>query len=278
MMSLDQVSKTLQVSTHKLQFYRRIGLVQPAEVDVHTGHPLYSDEQLKTIEQVVVLEELGQSPSQIRQLLDRGVTAAELRSTLLRREAEIQKRFAARDAALERATVRINQVNTDNSALAEQVRVRAVAPQMVIASRRMVPNLADMAGLFSELYARLGDLHLPPSSGAPILIYHDEDYREQDADVEAAIPIGSRPPGVGQVVITELAGEDSMACITHHGSYAAIGVVYGALMTWLELQNCRMAGPTREVFVTGVPPSRRGQELCIVEVQVPFEPKGESVG
>jgi AraC family transcriptional regulator len=42
-----------------------------------------------------------------------------------------------------------------------------------------------------------------------------------------------------------------MACAIHQGSYARLNEAYGSLMTWMEINGYRMAGPNRDVYLSG---------------------------
>lgn len=107
-------------------------------------------------------------------------------------------------------------------------------------------------------------------AGPGLAVYYDPEYRERDADVEAAVPIGEQVASGGRVVVRELPGADSMACVVHQGAYDGIGQAYTALMSWIEANGYRIAGPNREVYLRG-PESGVDQAGYVTEVQFPVE-------
>lgn len=86
MFSIGEFARLGAVSIRALRHYDEIGLLRPAEVDPVTGYRSYSAKQLRQLNRIVALKDLGLSLGQIRQLLD-GITVDELRGMLLLRRA-----------------------------------------------------------------------------------------------------------------------------------------------------------------------------------------------
>jgi len=61
---------------------------------------------------------------------------------------------------------------------------------------------------------------------------------------------------------------DEMACIIHEGSFEALGGTYGQLMSWVEANGYRMAGPVREVYLRG--PESGDPSGYVTEIQLPI--------
>src|SRR5438067_13458193 len=83
---------------------------------------------------------------------------------------------------------------------------------------------------------------------ACLSVWHDQEYKERDVDAEAAFPI---EPGMLQgndrVKIRELPGVDTAACVVHRGPYDNLNDAYSAVMSWIEANGYRVAGPDRDV-------------------------------
>lgn len=105
--------------------------------------------------------------------------------------------------------------------------------------------------------------------GPPMGIYHDPEFREQDVNVEVAIPIEGDVPGGGPVKARVLEAADA-ACLVHKGSYETIGEAYNAAMAWLEPNGYRIAGPVREVYLNG-PGDTQDPAQYVTEIQAPVE-------
>src|SRR5699024_12835640 len=67
----------------------RVGLIQPAEVDPHTGYRWYAASQVGRVQAVAALRALGFSLEAIGGLLDAGLTQDRLVRLLREREGEL---------------------------------------------------------------------------------------------------------------------------------------------------------------------------------------------
>src|SRR5690349_25120650 len=81
-----------RVSVRMLRHYDAIGLLPPAHVDPHTGYRYYTASQLKLLNRVIALKDLGFSLQQVQALIDEKVDAGELRGMLRLRRAELEDR------------------------------------------------------------------------------------------------------------------------------------------------------------------------------------------
>ena len=77
MFSIGEFARLGAVSVRALRHYDEIGLLPPAEVDPVTGYRSYSAKQLRQLNRIVALKDLGLTLGQIRKLLD-GITVDEL--------------------------------------------------------------------------------------------------------------------------------------------------------------------------------------------------------
>lgn len=77
--SIGEVAKMLKVSTRTLRFYDEKGLIKPAYIE-ENGYRFYEKEQIRQIELILFLKELGFSLKQIKMLIQdkRGSQSLEL--------------------------------------------------------------------------------------------------------------------------------------------------------------------------------------------------------
>ena len=68
MMTVHEVSRRTGVSIRTLQYYDRIGLLQPAQ-HTEAGYRLYGETQLETLQQILLFRELEFPLREIRQIL-----------------------------------------------------------------------------------------------------------------------------------------------------------------------------------------------------------------
>jgi predicted transcriptional regulator YdeE len=150
---------------------------------------------------------------------------------------------------------------------------KAVPPQRVVGVRDLIPGYHDVGRLFEELRAFLRVQRVVLDDTCPgIAIYYDAEYRDRGIDVEAAVPIPRSLSGTSRVVVHELPGIETVACVAHRGGYDGLPEAYNALMTWTEANGYQIVGPNRNVYLQGPDPSLDPASY-VTEVQFPVERK-----
>jgi effector-binding domain-containing protein len=266
---IGEFSKLSQVTVKTLRYYDRIGLLKAAEVDRFTGYRYYSAHQLPRLNRILALKGLGLSLDQIARLLEGELPPDQIRGMLRLKQVEIQEQLEAEEARLARVEHRLSQIEQEETMPSHEVALKQIPSQPVVSVRDTVPTLTDLGQLFGEVFAYLGQHRVNPI-GPPIGIYHDEEFRERDADVEVAVPVAGTVPEGDRVKAYKLPAVDEMACLVHEGGYESIGGAYGYLMGWIESNGYRMVGPPREIYVRG-PESGDDVSTYVTEIQVPVE-------
>lgn len=271
MLKIGDFSRLSQVTIKALRFYDEMGLLKPAQVDEVTGYRYYAAGQLPQLNRILALKDLGFTLEQIRPLMVGGVTAQQLRQMLDDKRSEVARRIEAERALLARVEARLSQIEQENTMLEANVVVKKLDPVRVASVRDTIPAYSDVGRLLGEVFGALGQQRQHPI-GPPLSIWHDPEYKEQDIDAEAAIPVGPSAQASGRVQTKELAPLDSAACYVHKGSYRTLNAAYAALMRWIEANGYRMAGPVREVYIyCGDGPVGQDDESYVTELQAPVE-------
>ncbi|MGE5405953.1 MAG: GyrI-like domain-containing protein [Candidatus Saccharibacteria bacterium] len=137
-------------------------------------------------------------------------------------------------------------------------------PAMPVRSRRVMMTdfpmglPALMGGIFSEIQAA-GKM----PAGAPILLYHDENYDPKNVDVECAWPVDDPALATGTLPAVR-----AMRYV-HVGPYTTLEPVYNALMGWVTENGYKTLCPMREVYPND--PSVTPPEELITEIIFPVE-------
>ncbi|NPV80549.1 MAG: hypothetical protein HPY52_09795 [Firmicutes bacterium] len=183
------------------------------------------------------------------------------------KQTEIQGRVEEAHAQLARVEARLRRIEKEGMFSMYEVVLKKVPAQNVASIRRVLPNYGELGALFGQL---LGPLFGRAKFAGPTMaIYHDREFKEENADVEAAIPIeGNLPPGV-PAQARELPGGE-MACAVYQGPYEGIGEAYNAVMAWLEPNGYRIAGPVRENYLRS-PGDTNDPKQYVTEIRVPVE-------
>lgn len=243
----------------------------PAQVDPFTSYRYYSANQLPRLNRILALRDLGFTLEQIKRALDDQLTPEEMRGMLRLKQAEIEKQVEEEQARLNRVAARLKQIEQEGKVMPEQeVILKAVEAQHVLAIREVIPTPDYVGTLLGESFMALGPRGIMPAA-PPIAIFHDEEFKPADLDVEIALPVA---PGVKdavpldggrQLVAKTLPAIDTAASIIHKGSYDNLTDTYNAIARWIEANGCRIAGPSREVYLTA-PDDPAG---ALTEIQYP---------
>ena len=269
MFKIGEFSKLSQVTVKTLRYYDEIGLLKPAKVDRFTSYRYYSADQLPRLNRVLALKHLGLSLAQVASLLDGNLPPAQIRGMLRLKQADLQQQVQEEQERLARVEWRLRQIEQEGTMSTQEVVIKKVPALPVASVRDVIPTYSDISQLYGEIFAHLGRHRISPA-GPPLSVYYDEEYRERDVDVEAAVPVaGPVPPG-DRITVRELPAVEEMACIVHLGSYDTIGEAYNWLMTWIEANSYCLCGPNREVYVQGPEPGS-DPSTYVTEVQIPVE-------
>lgn len=268
MFRIGDFSRLSQVSVKALRYYDEIGLLKPADVDRFTGYRYYTVDQLPRLNRILALKDLGFSLERIARLLDGDLPPAQIRGMLQMKRAEIEQHLEAEGARLARVEARLRQIEQEGKMPTYDVVLKQIEPLKVVAARDVIPTYSDVDKLFGTVFGHLGQ-HRAKPAGPLLAIYYDEEYRERDVDVEAAVPVAESLPGGEQVTVQELPGGE-MASLIHKGAYQTIGEAYAALMAWVEASGYNVAGPNREIYLTG-PGDADDPADYVTEVQLPVE-------
>ncbi len=283
MFRIREFSRFTRVSVKMLRHYDARGLLKPARVDPSTNYRYYSSDQLVRLNQIIALKELGFSLDEIARLLDEQLSLEQLRGMLLLRRAEIEHQLAQDHARLAQVQARLNYIDQQGRAPQYEVVLRRI-PALCVASIRAVVEETDdaVADLFREveLYAAQFGAR---SDASPLMLYHDDEYREVGADVEIAVPVQGEIPSSERVQVHDLPSLPEAACVVYTGAYDRLTDVLTTLLVWVEHNQYRVAGPLREVYLRfnadnvselNLPKAYLAHQAqaLVTEVQLPVEP------
>jgi effector-binding domain-containing protein len=272
MFKIGDFSKFSRVSVKTLRYYDEIGLLNPVKVDELSGYRYYSADQLPRLNRIVGLKNLGLSLDEISRILTDNPSTVKIIELVLAKRQETLSRLLEEKDRLKRLEEWLEKVEKEGSMPDYDVVIKKIEAQTVASVRDILPAYSDVSRLYKDLYSYLGRKRAK-FNGPPMVILHDGEYREKDADVEAAIPVAGNIQGSERVKVQELPAVDQAACVVYKGPYENIGQGYKALMTWVEANGYQIAGPDREIFLKGPGQFIRGNPAnYITEIQLPVVP------
>jgi effector-binding domain-containing protein len=100
-------------------------------------------------------------------------------------------------------------------------------------------------------------------------LYHDQEYKEEDALMEVAVPI------TGRVTVTDPEMEVrnlqpmKVVSLINKGPYETVGQAYSRLHEYMMAQGHEYAGPVMELYLSD--PQKVPPEEILTEIQAPIK-------
>ena len=269
MIRIGDFSKLSRVPVKTLRYYDEMGLLKPVDVDPFTGYRLYEYSQLADLNRILALKDLGFSLEEIGRLLEDGPSEEQMRGMLKLRETEARQKVQEEAERLERIKSRLRQIEQESSMSKYDVVIKKVEEIKTASVRDVVPTPPEQGGLWRELEGYLA-MHRVRPNGACFTLYHDDEYKERDWDLEVCEPIDADVTESRRVKVRTLPAS-TMACTVHNGPFATLGEAYNALGKWITDNGYHITGPCREVYLR---PSKNGSQTdpnTLTEIQFPVE-------
>src|SRR5512138_1812941 len=232
MIRIGDFSKLSRISAKTLRYYDEMGLLRPVEVDALTGYRLYEYSQLSVLHRILALKDLGFSLEEIGRLLDDGLTVEQMRGMLKLRETEARQRVREEMERLERIRARLRQIEQEDCMSKYDVVIKSVEEIKVASVRDVVPTPPEQRGLWEELGGYLTQHHAR-TTGMCFTLYHDDEYKEHDWDLEVCEAIAGDFVESERVKVRTLPPISTLACTIHNGPFVTIGEAYNAIGRWI---------------------------------------------
>jgi len=266
-----------RVSVRMLRHYDAIGLLPPAHVDPHTGYRYYTASQLKLLNRVIALKDLGFSLQQVQALIDEKVDAGELRGMLRLRRAELEAQVQRDAVRLALVDARLRLIESEGHMDTGDVVVKNLPPLRVAELSATATSYDDPNSItenLSPLYPRLMELMEKSNvamCAAPIAYYLPAPTGPGDETitVHAAFPIGDAEvgpdPGFDVVVLPPV---EQAATALHEGPMSEAFRTGQKIANWIDDNGYRTMDPgyAREVYLE-CPPGEF--DKWVTEMQVP---------
>jgi DNA-binding transcriptional MerR regulator/effector-binding domain-containing protein len=265
--SIGEFSQVTGLSVKTLRFYHEKGILIPSSVDETTGYRFYDTGKIEKARVIRRLRAMEFSIEDIAAVLGECEDEADILNYLERQKGLLQQRIREdRDIvrsldeiiAKERAAQRLLE---SGSFVVEE---KSIEP-FLVAGLRMKGRYSDCGTGFSRLGKAVGRF----ICGKPLCLYHDGEYREDDADFEPCFPI-RRSVATEGISVRTLPGGRFLTLI-HRGPYDQLGRSYAKILKHADERAMKIALPTREVYVKGPGMIFKGNpKNYLTEIQLPI--------
>ena len=276
MFKIGEFSTIARVSDVLLRHYDEIGLFNPAHVDPTNGYRYYSIEQLPQLNRILALRDLGLSLEQIGKMIKDNIGIDEIQGMLNLKVAQIEQSIEEEYARLRRVKSRLKDIRQAGTLSEHDVVVKTIEEQPYLSLRQTLVTLKEA----SQYYYQLGDVilkHHIKGLSYVAAIFHQPAFKTEDVDWELGFLLkepfsGTVPlPDNRELSSKQLPAVEEMATVVHAGPWSEMHLGFGALGAWIEVNNYRIVGPAREVYLNLVPPQE--EDKFVVEIQLPVASK-----
>lgn len=245
-LAIGDFSRATHLSVKTLRNYHRLGLLEPAQVDVETGYRRYTSDQIPTAQIIRRFRDLD---------MPLGEIAAVLKAPDVRTRNDLLAEHLGRlesELAQTRAAVSSLRSLLQGPPPALDVTHRT-EPSIQSAAISSVVDLEDLStwfqGALGELYATV-DAQRIGADGPPGAVIANEFFSDERGEITVFLPAAGSVRPVGRVAPTLLPGTE-LATIVHRGSHDDVDRSYGALASYVSQRALAVDGPIRERYLVG---------------------------
>lgn len=247
MFSIGEFSKITGLTVKTLRFYHEQGVLEPTCVDARTGYRYYGENKLETARVVSQLRRLDFSLVEIAEILSQHDDEADILDYLQRQKVSIEQRMQKYHDIRKSLDAIISKEREARTAMQNpefEIEEKTL-DTMLIAGVRMKGKYSDCGAGFAQIGKRFGR-HI---CGKPMLLIYDQEYKEDDADFEACMPIRKGESDEG-ISIRSLPGGRCVSLL-HRGPYEQLGQSYAKVLQYVKQKGYQIESPCREVYVKG---------------------------
>lgn len=270
---IGDFSRISRVSVRALRYYDEIGLLKPIRVDRNTGYRYYSLDQLPKLNRINMLKGIGLSLEDINGLLREGLPADHIRQLLTVKKSEIETRINQDAIRRRQVEIWLEKINREGQIPEESYIQRKAIPSVKVISKREIGTYDETTPkLYGELMALLdlpGNTEMVTVTGPFMGLYYDDEYKEADADIEAAFPISGGITVSNDGFEVKILPEIDVISTVYKGPSYEIHGIYAQIMEYAEKHSLKLQTPLRELYFDY--PEKDPDEGLLIEIQFPYE-------
>ena len=250
---IGEFARLCGLSIKALRFYDQIQLLQPAFVDPRTRYRLYEPEQLREVDAILALKDLGASLEDIREAVSRGASSQERRRLLIKLRTRAQRSIQVAQKSL--AWIETALEDNYDTQRCVSIVLKRRAPLRVASVRAQLSRYSEINAVERELMRAIYPEFTGDVQG--VLWHRCEDSGAIEG--EPFVQVNPKAPRSRAYELKELPSTTVASTVCECEDRAAEHA-YESIARWLNVHDYRLAGPKREIYVGN-----------ILEIQFPVE-------
>ncbi|MDD3038738.1 MAG: MerR family transcriptional regulator [Bacteroides sp.] len=266
---IGEFSKLCQVTVKTLRHYEEIGLLIPFEVDEWTGYRYYNISQLRQMNRIVYLKQLGFSLEEIGRLFEEGkdYPGPELIEAKVERCKEEIERLIRRQTEL----AKLEDMLRKQEKVMKKVFEKSLPARVFATHRRKIDSYQELFNLCPnvigpEMY-RLGCEC--PAPEYCFTIEYNEEYGV-DIDIEYFEAVAQRKEDSELIKFKELPEVPVALCISHYGAYEKMPETFAELYAYAEANGYEVSDRPRFCYIDGIW-NKESVEEWLTEIELPVK-------
>ena len=268
MLSIGEFSRVTQLSIKALRLYHEKGILVPGSVNLRSKYRYYGSRDVEKARVLRQLRELGFSLQEIKEIFSGCQDDAQVTVHVEKKLAEIGQTVRKYQDIQKNLELFLDSIQEEKMIYKTDIEMEEI-PQVLICSIRFHGKYHEVGAKFGTLFKAAGRR----AAGKPFSLYHDGEYKEENADIEACLEVKKeiKKPGIS----CRLLAGGKVLTLLHYGPYEELGRSYQRLYEACREKNLEIILPSREQYLKGPGMIFRGNPKKYVTKLI-FPVKGKS--
>ncbi len=272
---IDQIppkkfSYITKLSRKALRIYADRGILEPV-IDPINKYSYYTLAQIEEGIKIKMLVSIGFGLDEIKTILfelrqgNREFLAETFEKKQQEIQGEINRLQRIYDIMRSHNPTKVLYMSCSDIEIKETPKLRILSKRVNGAYSETIPKLISeiMAELFSPENQKLGTR----ISGPIMFIAHDQEFKEQNADIEVGVPITGRIKLSSDDIQVRILPQGRAVSLVYTGPYRDIGIGYSKALRYVQENQLVINGPTREIYLND--PNKVEEDKLLTELQIP---------
>jgi len=254
-------------------------LLKPIFVDEDSGYRSYSIDQLPRLNRIIFLKDVGFSLDEVGSLINDYIKIEDMETMLKNKKDTLQNNIELMNYNMRMISDRLLMIENEGTSPKYDIRSKKSKTYVVASLTKVVPHIKDISEYCEKMYAELYNSLMRSNIsaiGTEISFYHTEEFEETNLTFETAVAIDPNNSYIDKlsemgIEVHTIPAEDVVFLI-HQGDFSKLQVGIFELVKWIENNDYIIAGPIRELHLSGAVHDENGlQTNMIIEMQIPIK-------
>ncbi|UYX54839.1 MerR family transcriptional regulator [Bacillus thuringiensis] len=247
MFKIGDFSKLSSISIRMLRYCDKVELLQPEKVDEQNSYRYYSAAQLKKVNRIQTLKDMGFNIAAIKEIVE-SENIEVIKSQFVNRSAQIKEDMHNLQKQLRFLEDLLKTMREDFVEMNYHVSLKEIPERKVASVRKVIPSYNYEGDLWSILMQEINVKNISIANPSySIAVFHDQEYKENDVDVEIQLNILGKYENTKDVHFEKIE-PIKVASIIVNGSYEQMTDVNEAVAKWIEAAGYELTGSMFNIY------------------------------